>query len=161
MSFDRPIHATPDGTGQTFLVVAASYNGDLVQALLENTVSGLTAAGVAESAIDVLRVPGSGEVPYAIQLGIETGAYDAAIALGVLIRGDTIHYQQIAQSVGDALQMVALNHGMPVVNGVVVAENRAQAEARASGELNRGREFADCALQLAALRRLREQRDEQ
>lgn len=156
MSFDKPAAGKFDGSGHSYLVVAARYNGDLMEALLDRALARLREAGVAEERIDVLRVPGSNELPYGIQLGIDTGSYDCCIGLGVLIRGDTIHYQLIAQSVSDALQMVALNHTVPVVNGVVVAENRAQAEARITGGLNRGAEFAACALQLATLRRERE-----
>lgn len=156
MSFDKPATGNIDGSGHSYLVVAASYNGDLVEALLGNALARLQEAGVARERIDVLRVPGSNEVPYGIQLGIDTGNYDCCIGLGVLIRGDTVHYQLIAQSASDALQMVALNHAVPVVNGIVVAENRSQAESRVLGSLNRGAEFAACALQLAALRRARE-----
>lgn len=161
MSSDKPNAGQIDGKGHSYLIVAARYNGKLVEALLENTVAVLQEAGVEPGMIEVLRVPGSGEVPYGIQLGIETGSYDCCVALGVLVRGDTIHYQQIAQSVSDALQMVALNHSTPIVNGVVVAENQAQAEERTTGQLNRGKEFASCALHLTQLRRNREKNYEQ
>ena len=153
MSFEKPAAQSVDGASLRFLVVAARYNSDLVDPLLRNTVQGLAKAGVPEGSITVLRVPGSYEVPYAIQLGIETGNFDAAIGLGVLIRGETSHYEHIAQSVSDALQMVALNQNVPAINGIVVAENREQAEARASGALDRGAEFAQCALEMADLRR--------
>lgn len=156
MSFDKPVAGSIDGSGFSCLIVAASYNGKLVDALLNRTVERLRNAGMEEERIEVLRVPGSNEVPYALQLGIETGAYDCCIGLGLLVRGETAHYHVIAQSVSDALQMVALNHSVPVVNGVIVAENQAQAEERIHGELDRGAEFADCALQLAALRQKRE-----
>jgi 6,7-dimethyl-8-ribityllumazine synthase len=156
MSFDKPAAGQIDGADHSYLIVAACYNGRLVEALLTHTVAALKAAQVSEDKIEILRVPGSGEIPYGIQLGIETGSYDCCIALGILVRGDTFHYQQIAQSVSDALQMVALNHSTPVVNGVVVAENQAQAEERATGQLNRGQEFASCALHMTALRRERE-----
>ncbi len=153
MSFEKPAAQSVDGASFRFLVVAARYNSDLVDSLLRSTVQGLAGAGVPEDSVTVLRVPGSNEVPYAIQLGFETGDFDAGIGLGVLIRGETSHYEHIAQSVSDALQMVALNQGLPVINGIVVAENREQAAARASGALDRGREFAQCALEMAALRK--------
>jgi 6,7-dimethyl-8-ribityllumazine synthase len=153
MSFEKPAAQKVDGASLRFLVVAARYNGSLVEALLRNVLEGLKRADVPEASIEVLRVPGSYEVPYAIQLGLDTGNYDAAIGLGVLIRGETSHFELIAQSVSDALQMVALNQGVPVINGVVVAENREQAENRASGQLNRGSEFAECALEMADLRK--------
>jgi 6,7-dimethyl-8-ribityllumazine synthase len=161
MSVDKPAAEEIDGSPHSFLIVAARFNGDLVDVLLERTVAALRAAHVAGKNIEVLRVPGSCEIPYAIQLGLETGSYDCCIGLGVLIRGETIHYQVIAQSVTDALQMLALNHTLPVINGVVVAENREQAEQRTVGSLDRGAEFAACALSLAALRRQKERVHEQ
>jgi len=73
------------------------------------------------------------------------------IALGVLIRGDTIHYELIATSVAHALQRVALDARTPVINGVIVAENAAQAAARCAGKVDRGAEFAQAAVAMAAL----------
>lgn len=156
MSFEKPVGQLVDGANFRFLLVAARYNSDLVDPLLRNTVQGLERAGVPQDSITVLRVPGSYEVPYAIQLGIESGDFDAAVGLGVLIRGETTHYEHIAQSVSDALQIVALNHGLPVINGVIVSENREQAAARTTGELDRGNEFAQCALEMAQLRKERQ-----
>ena len=75
------------------------------------------------------------------------------VALGLLIRGDTIHYELIADAVTHALQTVALESNVPVINGVVVVENQLQAEARCRGEINRGAEFARAALEMAALKR--------
>ena len=147
---------TIDGSALRLLVVAACYNQDLVDAVLASAAARLREAGVPEDAVDVLRVPGSGEVPYAVQLGLDTGDYDACIALGVLIRGGTNHHAIIAQSVTDALQMTALNLRVPVINGIIVAENREQAVERSSGGMDRGREFADAALSMAALRKERE-----
>lgn len=156
MSFDQPDIGTIDGSRFSCLIVAASYNSTLADTLLARTVERLTASGMPSDHIEVLRVPGSNEVPYAIQLGIETGNFDVCIGLGVLIRGDTIHYNVIAQSAGDALQTVALKNRTPVVNGILVAENLEQAEHRIIGDVNRGSEFAECALQLASLRKERE-----
>lgn len=161
MSLDKPAALGVDGSGQRFLIVAARYNSDLVDPLLASTRKALEGANVDPGGIEVLRVPGSYEVPYGIQLGIETGSYDCCVALGVLIRGETRHYEHIAQSVSDALQIVALNHGIPVINGIVVAENREQAEARASGGLDRGAEYAGSALEMAALTKERREADEQ
>lgn len=161
MSFDKPVVEAFDGEGLRFLIVAARYNEKLVDALLQRVVARLREARVEESDIDVLRVPGSNETPYAIQLGLDTGGYDCALALGVLVRGETIHYSVIARSVSDALQMVALNHQAPVINGVIVAENLDQARERAAGRLDRGRELAESALVMAALRREREARNVQ
>lgn len=155
MSLEKPDALAVDGSDQRFLIVAARYNNEMVEAILASTREGLEAQGVKAADIDVLRVPGSYEVPFAIHLGLDTGQYDCCIGLGVLIRGETSHYEHIAQSVSDALQMVALNQGVPVINGVVVAETREQAQARSAGQINRGKEFAACALEMAALRKTR------
>jgi len=152
MSFDKPDIEKIDGSQFSCLIVAASYNSSLVDALLTRTVERLKASGMPDEQIVILRVPGSNEIPYTIQLGIETGGFHCAIALGVLIRGDTIHYELIAQSVSDALQKISINNRLPVVNGVIVAENSFQAEHRIIGDADRGTEFADCALHMAALR---------
>lgn len=156
MSLDKPIAEGIDGSGHRYLIAAARYNSDLVEPLLKRVQETLLGAGVPGSALCVLRVPGSWEVPFAIQCEADRRSYDCAIALGVLIRGETDHYQHIAKSVSDALQMLSLNGGLPVVNGIVVAGDHAQAVARTAGRIDRGREFGETALAMAALRRERE-----
>lgn len=156
MSLDKPLAQSIDASGHRYLIVAARFNGGLVGPLLERVRETLLEAKAPETSLCELRVPGSWEVPFAIQCEVELRSYDCAIALGMLIRGETLHFQHIAQSVSDALQMVSLNCGLPVINGIVVAEDRSQAEARAMGEINRGKEFAEAALAMAALKRERE-----
>jgi 6,7-dimethyl-8-ribityllumazine synthase len=78
---------------------------------------------------------------------------DAVVALGVIIRGGTIHYELIASAATTGLMEVALSSRVPVINGVIVAENAAQARARCQGRIDRGAEFADAAVAMAALRR--------
>ena len=84
---------------------------------------------------------------------VDRKAPDAVIALGVIVRGGTIHYELIANATTQGLQDVALDSRVPVINGVVVAENAAQARARCRGRIDRGAEFADAAVSMAALRR--------
>ena len=153
MSLAAPDHLTIDGSRFTAAVVAARYNADLVDALLGQVVAQLRAAGVKEENLRVERVPGSNELPVAAQLLARNRKYDVIVALGVLIRGDPIHYELIADAATQALQRVALESGVPVINGVVVAENQAQADARCRGPINRGAEFASAALEMAALKR--------
>ncbi len=157
MSVFFPEPAPVDGGNLRFAIVAARYNQDLVDALLKSVESTLRKAGVPEGGVELIRVPGSNEVPYAIQLQADTGRFDCCIALGVLIKGATAHHLIVGQSVSDALQMVALNAGIPVVNGVVVADNRVQAEERVHGGFDRGVEFAHAALEMAALKKRREE----
>ena len=134
-------------------IAAARFNERLVDALLAQVTDCLKASGVKASRLDVVRVPGSNELPVAVQLLASRARYDVLIALGLLIRGDTIHYEQTARATTPALQRVALDVPTPVTNGVVVAENQAQAEARCRGKIDRGAEFAQSALEMAALKR--------
>jgi 6,7-dimethyl-8-ribityllumazine synthase len=153
MSLASPGQLTIDGSPYAVAVVAARYNSKLVDALLAQVVEHLRAAGVKEAKLRVERVPGSNELPIAVQLLGHKAPYDVLIALGVLIRGDTIHYELIADATTQALQKVALETKTPVINGVVVAETQEQAEARCRGPINRGAEFARAALEMAALKR--------
>jgi len=132
-------------------IVAARFNQPLVDALLARVQAGLTAAGVLAKNISVVRVPGSHEVPWAVQA--LTRGRDGVIGLGVLIGGDTNHHEMVGQSVSHALQRVALDSGVPVINGVIVVNTLAQARARCAGRINRGAEFAQAALEMAALKR--------
>ncbi len=157
MSLAAPLPTKIDGTPFGVGIVAARFNADLTEALLARTIAGLRAAGVQESRIKVLRVPGSHEVPVvALWLASDAGN-DVVIGLGVLIGGDTNHHEIVGQSVSQALQDVALRTGTPVINGVIVTHTREQAEARTTGAINRGGEFAHAALEMAALRLGREQ----
>ncbi len=152
MSLAASQSPAPKGNAFTIGVVAACYNPQLVNALLARVQAGLRAAGVQARRIRVVRVPGSHELPVAAQW-LARRRPDAVIALGVLIRGDTIHYELIANATTEALQAVALATGVPVINGVIVAETAAQARARCAGRIDRGAEFAHAALVMADLRR--------
>jgi 6,7-dimethyl-8-ribityllumazine synthase len=153
MSRDQPIGAGIDGAPFRVGIAAARYNQRLVGALLEQVTAALQAAGVKPGRIAQVRVPGSNELPAAVQLLAERYRFDVLIALGVIVRGETIHYELIAQATAHALQGIAVATRTGVINGIVVAENPAQAEARCRGEINRGAEFAAAALEMAALRR--------
>ncbi len=142
-----------DGSACRIGIVAARYNSELVDALVAQVRDYLRQAKVADEAISVWRVPGSNEVPVAVAGMLAQGSYDTAIALGVIIRGDTIHYEVIAEASAHALQQAALAAGVPVINGIVVAENDAQARDRCLGPVNRGAEFAWAALEMAVLKR--------
>jgi 6,7-dimethyl-8-ribityllumazine synthase len=131
-------------------IVAARFNEPLVNALLARVQAGLVAAGVRENNISVVRVPGSHEVPWAAQA--LTRGRDSVIGLGVLIGGDTNHHEMVGQSVSHALQQVALVSGVPVINGVIVANTLAQARVRCAGRIDRGAEFAQAALEMGALK---------
>lgn len=152
MSLAAPSEVVANGAALRVGIVAARFNADLVDALLARVVEKLRAAGVKEKRIEVVRVPGSHEVPWAAA-ELARGRRDVVIALGVLIGGDTSHHEMVGNSVSQALQNVALAARTPVINGVIVANNRAQAEARCVGKINRGAEFAAAALEMAVLKK--------
>jgi 6,7-dimethyl-8-ribityllumazine synthase len=153
MSLDAPQEIAIDGAAFSVGIVAARFNERLVGALLARVQAGLASAGVKAGRITVARVPGSHELPVAAGWLARGGRRDVIIALGVLIGGDTNHHEMVGQSVSHAFQQVALASGIPVINGVVVADNLKQAEARCTGRINRGAEFARAALEMAALKR--------
>jgi 6,7-dimethyl-8-ribityllumazine synthase len=152
MSRHTPSPLEVDGRRFSFGLVAARYNPELVDGLLQRVLDALAAAGVAEKRVTVLRVPGSHEVPVAAGW-LADGGFDAVIALGVLIGGDTNHHEMVGQSVSHALQQVSVATGVPVINGVVVTDTWKQAADRCTGRVDRGAEFARAALEMAALRR--------
>jgi len=153
MSFATPAAVVVNGATFRVGIAAARFNVELVEALLARVVERLRAAGVLEKRITIVRVPGSHEVPWAAQELAWGLRRDVVIGLGVLIGGDTSHHQVVGQSVSHALQRVALDIRTPVINGVIVADTFAQAEARCRGKINRGAEFAAAALEMAALKR--------
>jgi 6,7-dimethyl-8-ribityllumazine synthase len=153
MSLDAPRSSRSSGAGLRFGVVAARFNERLVDALLDRAQETLAEAGVKPRDVLVLRVPGSHEVPWAAHELAASGAFDCVVALGVLIGGDTNHHEMVGESVSHALQTVAVQTRVPVINGVIVTENLAQARARCTGRIDRGAEFGRAALEMAALRR--------
>lgn len=155
MSFSPPTPTSLDGSACRFGIVAARYNPEFVDALLRQVREYLLQARVPENALALWRVPGSNEVPVAVAGMLASGTYDAVVALGVIVRGDTIHYEVIANSSAVALQQAALTARVPVINGIVVAENESQARERCLGAVNRGAEFAWAALEMAVLKRNR------
>jgi len=153
MSLAAPTSPVINGAPLRVAVVAARYNEALVDALLQRVLGGLRAASVSAKRVTVVRVPGSHEVPAAVQMLARPGSVDCVIGLGVLIGGDTRHHEMVGQSVSQALQRVALDTRVPVINGVIVADTLAQARARCTGRIDRGAEFARAAVEMAALKR--------
>lgn len=153
MSRYAPIASAINGAALTVAVAAARYNERHVDALLRQVTDRLRAAGVRERRITVVRVPGSNELPSAVQRLCARRRPDVCIALGVIIRGATLHYELVAQAASQGLMRVALDARVPVINGVIVAETERQAQARCRGPIARGAEFAQAALEMAALNR--------
>jgi 6,7-dimethyl-8-ribityllumazine synthase len=146
---NRPIDGAPFRMG----IAAARFNEVLVDGLLGRLQEGLRGAGVRDDNVTLVRVPGSHEVPWAAHRLAAGGRCDCVIGLGVLIAGDTSHHEMVGQSVSGALQQVAIETGVPVINGVLVVNSVAQAQERCVGSINRGAEFAAAAIEVAALNR--------
>jgi 6,7-dimethyl-8-ribityllumazine synthase len=153
MSLNAPASRRIDGADFKIGIVAARFNEALVDGLLSRAIATLKAAGVRETYIAIVRVPGSHEVPWAVHAFAAGGECDCVLGLGVLIGGDTSHHEMVGQSVSNALQRVALETTVPVINGVIVVDTLAQAKARCVGKINRGAEFAAAVLEMAALKR--------
>ncbi len=134
-------------------IAAARFNPKLVDALLKRTQLALEEINPRATIVSVVRVPGSHELPWAIHALADQGKFDGLIALGVLIAGETNHHEMVGNSVSAAFQTIAIKTGIPVINGVIVANTIAQARARCAGRINRGLEFAQAALEMAALQK--------
>ncbi len=135
-----------------FAIVAARFNELFVDRLVQGAVNGLTRHGVDADAIDVVRVPGSLEIPIAAQRLAAKGSYSAIICLGVVIRGATVHFEHVADGAASGIAQVALTHDIPVINGLIAAETLEQAMERSGTKLgNKGFDAALAAIEMANL----------
>jgi 6,7-dimethyl-8-ribityllumazine synthase len=132
-------------------IVASRYNDQFVAGLLDAACDEIQLIAP-KITITAIRVPGAFEVPVAVQAVIKHEQPEAVIALGCIIRGATQHADLVAASVTDALQKLAITHGVPVIHEVLLVENEQQAEERCLGsEINRGTEAARVAVQMVSL----------
>ncbi|MFT4901832.1 MAG: 6,7-dimethyl-8-ribityllumazine synthase [Lentimonas sp.] len=147
MSLDTPNPIQINAAGFRFGIIAARYNEALVDSLIRHASAGIVQAGAPEPCIE--RVPGSAELPMAASLLANNSHFDAIIVIGVVIAGDTNHHNIIGDSTAIVLQNLSIQLQTPIINGILVVENLAQAEARAGQTINRGKEFAQAALEMA------------
>lgn len=133
-----------------FAVVLARYNDDIGNELFKNTQKTLINYGVLPKNIHLFRVPGALEIPLASSLLAQKRKYDAIICLGVVIRGDTPHFDLVAEQCYRSLMDINLYLEIPVVFGVLTTNSLAQAKERSSAQkMNKGKEFAEAALEMA------------
>lgn len=152
MNSGVPDSLSLDGTGRRFGIVAARFHGAVVDRLLAGAEATLLAHGVAAADIEVVRVPGAWEIPAGLDALARCSGFSALIALGVLIRGGTMHFEVIANECSRGIAEVALRRELPVTFGVLTCETMEQALARAGGdEGNKGAEAALAALEMAGL----------
>jgi 6,7-dimethyl-8-ribityllumazine synthase len=133
-----------------FAIVAARFNERITQRLVAGALQALRAARLGPDAIEVHWVPGSFELPQAASHLAATGRYAGIVCVGVVIRGQTPHFEHVAREAASGIRQVALATGVPVTFGLITALSEAQAWERAGGEVgNRGEEAAEAALQMA------------
>ncbi|MDE2573076.1 MAG: 6,7-dimethyl-8-ribityllumazine synthase [bacterium] len=139
------------GRGKRVAIVAARFYGDLADQLEDGARRALAAAGVAAEDVHAFRVPGCFEIPLASLKAARRG-FDAVVALGVVIRGETPHFEFVASECARGIMDVQLESGVPIGFGILTTETRAQAEERADPERgDKGFEAASAALSLLAL----------
>lgn len=140
------------GAGRRIGIAVARFTQEISQRLLDTTISTLLESGVADSDITVTWVPGAFELPLACDTFARTEDYDALIALGCVIRGETSHYDYVCENSARGIHDTGLRYQIPVIFGVLTTENRAQAEARSGGENgDKGRECALAALEMVGV----------
>jgi len=138
--------------GARFAIIASRWNPRITDALVAGARRTFADNGVDESAVDVLRVPGAWELPMAAARIAAARRHVAIVALGCVVRGDTRHFEHIADGCAQGLMRVALDHAVPVCNGVLAVEAHEDAAKRAGGSHgNKGEEAALVAIEMAQL----------
>jgi len=149
-----PLSDGASGKGFRFAIVASRWNESLVSRLIEGALDALEELSVDRNTVDVFRVPGSFEIPLCALKVAESGKFDAVICLGVIIRGQTPHFEYIAAEVARGIGEAGMKTGVPLLFGVITAENMDQAIDRAGVKLgNKGFEAATAAVELVNLYR--------
>jgi len=145
--------ATPDLTGSELriAVVVARFNEDVTRRLLRGALGALKERGVEDP--DVLWVPGSLELPVTALALAEKGNHDAIVCLGCVIRGETYHFEVVANQTAAGIMQVQLDTGVPVAFGVITTEDKEQALARSGPKNNKGADAAEAAIEMANLMR--------
>ena len=138
-----------NGEGLQVGVVMSRFNPDICEGLLDSCVQELARLGVADEDITIATVPGALEIPLVLQTMAESGTFDTLIALGAVIRGETYHFEVVANDACRGIQQVQMDTGVPVANGVLTTEDDDQALAR----LHKGAECAQAAVEVANLLR--------
>ena len=147
------IGAASDGEGLRVCIVVAQWNAFVTHKLLDGAKSGLGERGVRADDVTVAWVPGSFEVPAATRWAAESGRFDAVIAIGAVIKGETDHYEHIAGQAAAGIMQTAQDTGVPVAFGVLTCDSPEQALDRAGGAHgNKGDEAAEAAITMARLR---------
>ena len=160
MRRDTAAHGSPpemvsvseDATGKRFAIIVANWHTDMTYEMVHGARESLLERGAKDEDIVVYPVPGSFEVSLAVLRACESDEFDAVIAIGCIIRGDTPHFDFVASEVSRGITLASLETGIPVGFGILTTENEAQALERADrGRGNKGAEAAIAALSMANL----------
>ena len=152
MTAPNLIEGEPSARGRKVAIVAARFNDFVVASLLKGATAAWLERGGAAADLTVVRVPGAFELPVVARKLAAGGRFDAVVALGCVIRGDTPHFDYVAGECARGLQLASLETGVPVSFGVLTVESLEQALERAATSAgNKGGEAMECALEMAAV----------
>ncbi len=153
-------HATGSRKGFRFAIIASRWNEAIVSGLIDGARAALAEASADEDAVEIFRVPGSFEIPLCALKAARTDKFDAIICLGVIIRGETPHFEYIAGETARGIGEASLLTGVPLLFGVITADNIAQASERSRTDANnKGYEAASAAVEVVNLYRERFSQD--
>ena len=141
-----------DGSKLRIGIVASSWNSHITDALLSECQKALQESGVPDTNVVVYRVPGAYEVIYGTKKMIEKENVDAVVCLGSLIKGETMHFEYIAEAVTQGIASLNIEAGVPVIFGVLACLNEEQAIVRSQGEKNQGHEWGMAAVEMGLLK---------
>ena len=144
----RRLEASTSGEGRRVGIVVSRFNAPIGDGLLAGALRALGEAGVADNDVLVVTVPGALEAPLALQRLAQTGDFDALVALGAVIRGETYHFEIVSNESASGVSSVMLDFGIPIGNGILTCDTDAQALARMDAK---GYEAAQAAIELANL----------
>ena len=158
VSVVRELTGSREATGFRFAIVVSRFNEEVTEGLLKGARMRLVETAVRDDDVTLVRVPGAWEIPLAARELAGSGEFDAIICLGCLIKGETMHFEYIAEAVSGGIARVSEDTGVPVAFGVLTTLTDEQAVARAGdGPDNKGREAASAAIEMATLlKRLRD-----
>ena len=145
---DQGAEGELDGAGLRIGIVRSRFNAALTQAMVKACLAEFERLEVEPGDLRHVSVPGALEIPVVLKLMADSGDYDALVAIGCVIRGETYHFELVAHESGAGVARVALDHGLPVANAIITCDNEAQAWARAE---EKGREAARVAVEMANL----------
>ena len=142
----------PGRVGHRFAIVVSRFNEEITDGLLRGAREVFSEASVRDEDLTIVRVPGAFEIPIAAQRLAESGDYDAIVCLGCLIKGDTMHFEYIAEAASHGIVQAAAATGIPMAFGVLTTMTEEQAVERSgTGPANKGREAAAAAMEMATL----------